>query len=67
MQQNLHRCALAEGEANAPLVRATLGGLLAGEPATLFVLPAVEPAGARGIDEVPEALDHVSAPAGPAH
>jgi multidrug efflux pump subunit AcrB len=28
-------------EANAPLCRAILGGLLAGEPATLFVLPAV--------------------------
>ena len=26
-------------EANAPLARAILGGLLAGEPATLFVLP----------------------------
>jgi multidrug efflux pump subunit AcrB len=33
--------ALAEGEANAPLARAILGGLLAGEPATLFVLPAL--------------------------
>ena len=29
------------GEANAPLARAILGGLLAGEPATLFVLPAL--------------------------
>jgi Cu/Ag efflux pump CusA len=28
-------------EANAPLGRAILGGLLAGEPATLFVLPAL--------------------------
>jgi multidrug efflux pump subunit AcrB len=28
-------------ESNAPLARAILGGLLAGEPATLFVLPAV--------------------------
>ena len=26
-------------EANAPLARVILGGLLAGEPATLFVLP----------------------------
>jgi Cu/Ag efflux pump CusA len=26
-------------EANAPLARAILGGLIAGEPATLFVLP----------------------------
>ncbi len=36
--------ALATGrgsEANAPLGRAILGGLLAGEPATLFVLPAI--------------------------
>ena len=28
-------------EANVPLARAILGGLLAGEPATLFVLPAL--------------------------
>ncbi len=28
-------------ESNAPLARAILGGLMAGEPATLFVLPAV--------------------------
>jgi multidrug efflux pump subunit AcrB len=28
-------------ESNAPLARAILGGLLAGEPATLFVLPAI--------------------------
>ncbi len=28
-------------EANAPLARAILGGLMAGEPATLFVLPAM--------------------------
>jgi multidrug efflux pump subunit AcrB len=28
-------------EANAPLARAILGGLLAGEPATLFVLPCI--------------------------
>jgi multidrug efflux pump subunit AcrB len=34
--------ALEKGsEANAPLARAILGGLLAGEPATLFVLPAI--------------------------
>jgi multidrug efflux pump subunit AcrB len=34
--------ALEKGsEANAPLARAILGGLLAGEPATLFVLPCV--------------------------
>jgi multidrug efflux pump subunit AcrB len=34
--------ALEQGsEANAPLARAILGGLMAGEPATLFVLPAL--------------------------
>jgi multidrug efflux pump subunit AcrB len=34
--------ALEKGsEANAPLARAILGGLIAGEPATLFVLPCV--------------------------
>jgi multidrug efflux pump subunit AcrB len=34
--------ALEDGsEANAPLARAILGGLIAGEPATLFVLPAL--------------------------
>ena len=34
--------ALEKGsEANAPLARAILGGLLAGEPATLFVMPAI--------------------------
>ena len=34
------RLALERGsEANAPLARVILGGLLAGEPATLFVLP----------------------------
>ena len=31
--------ALAEGEANAPLARAILGGLVAAEPVALFVLP----------------------------
>ena len=48
------RLALERGsEANAPLARAILGGLLAGEPATLFVLPALyslmvkDPAGSR--------------------
>jgi multidrug efflux pump subunit AcrB len=46
--------ALGRGsEANAPLGRAILGGLVAGEPATLFVLPALyslvikDPAGSR--------------------
>jgi multidrug efflux pump subunit AcrB len=34
--------ALEKGsEANAPLGRAVLGGLIAGEPATLFVVPAL--------------------------
>jgi multidrug efflux pump subunit AcrB len=34
--------ALEKGsEANAPLARAILGGLIAGEPATLFVMPAI--------------------------
>ena len=34
--------ALEKGsEANAPLARAILGGLIAGEPATLFVMPAL--------------------------
>ena len=36
--------ALEKGsEANAPLGRAILGGLIAGEPATLFVVPAYTP------------------------
>ena len=46
-------------EANAPLARAILGGLLAGEPATLFVLPALyslfihdSPADGRGAQEL---------------
>jgi multidrug efflux pump subunit AcrB len=47
-------------EANAPLARAILGGLLAGEPATLFVLPCVysllvrDRAGARGHGHHPD-------------
>ena len=41
--------ALGRGsEANAPLGRAILGGLLAGEPATLFVLPALYSLMVRG-------------------
>jgi multidrug efflux pump subunit AcrB len=40
--------AMAVGEANAPLARAILGGLLAGEPATLFVLPALYAIMVRG-------------------
>jgi len=39
---------MAEGEANAPLARAILGGLIAGEPATLFVLPALYAIVVRG-------------------
>ena len=47
-------------EANAPLARAILGGLLAGEPATLFVLPCLysllvrDRAGAHGHGSLPE-------------
>ena len=47
-------------EANAPLARAILGGLLAGEPATLFVLPCLysllvrDRKGARGHGGRPE-------------
>jgi multidrug efflux pump subunit AcrB len=52
--------ALAEGEANAPLARAILGGLLAGEPATLFVLPALYSILVRGrVEPVPP--DHAAA------
>ncbi len=40
--------ALAEGEANAPLARAILGGLIAAEPAALFVLPALYSLMVRG-------------------
>jgi hypothetical protein len=49
-------------EANAPLARAILGGLLAGEPATLFVLPCLysllvrDRAGANGHGDHP--VDH---------
>ena len=49
-------------EANAPLARAILGGLLAGEPATLFVLPCLysllvrDRAGANGHGDPP--VDH---------
>ena len=40
LRHDSRRLALERGsEANAPLARAILGGLLAGEPATLFVLP----------------------------
>ena len=47
--------ALEKGsEANAPLGRAILGGLLAGEPATLFVVPALY---GLFIRERPEELD----------
>jgi multidrug efflux pump subunit AcrB len=48
-------------EANAPLARAILGGLIAGEPATLFVLPClyslfVRPVPLRDDDEEAEEL-----------
>jgi GMP synthase (glutamine-hydrolysing) len=61
--------ALGRGsEANAPLGRAILGGLLAGEPATLFVLPALygwmvkdqkhpKAQGVPDFDESPESLE----------
>ncbi len=50
-------------EANAPLARAILGGLLAGEPATLFVLPCIysllvrDRPGAHAHDNDPEGGD----------
>jgi multidrug efflux pump subunit AcrB len=52
-------------EANAPLARAILGGLLAGEPATLFVLPALYSLMVRD-KQTPARADHAPAP-GPAH
>jgi multidrug efflux pump subunit AcrB len=56
-------------EANAPLARAILGGLLAGEPATLFVLPALYAIMVRG--KVKNNDEDVSDPGivvpGPAH
>ncbi len=61
--------ALEKGsEANAPLVRAILGGLLAGEPATLFVLPALYSLIVRDKKIKPdkEGLDHQHSPE-PAH
>ena len=54
-------------EANAPLARAILGGLLAGEPATLFVLPALYAVLVRDKKNVGEDRNpdhpHASAPA----
>jgi multidrug efflux pump subunit AcrB len=55
--------ALAEGEANAPLARAILGGLIAGELATLFVLPALYAILVRGSIRTPME-EHHPAPAG---
>ena len=53
--------ALGRGsEANAPLGRAILGGLLAGEPATLFVLPALYSLMVREPKELPH--DHAPEP-----
>ncbi|HWE38706.1 MAG TPA: efflux RND transporter permease subunit [Isosphaeraceae bacterium] len=47
--------ALEKGsEANAPLGRAILGGLLAGEPATLFVVPALYSLMIRGAPSQPK-------------
>ena len=50
-------------EANAPLARAILGGLLAGEPATLFVLPALYSLMVR--DSKRPAAEHAPAQAEP--
>ena len=50
-------------EANALLARAILGGLLAGEPATLFVLPALYSLLIR--DKKPTGDDHHAAPLPP--
>jgi multidrug efflux pump subunit AcrB len=53
-------------EANAPLARAILGGLLAGEPATLFVLPCLYAILVR--DTRPKGdHSHPSHPPGPVH
>jgi multidrug efflux pump subunit AcrB len=57
-------------EANAPLARAILGGLLAGEPATLFVLPALysllvrDTGPAEAAHELPRHVGPGLAPAG---
>jgi multidrug efflux pump subunit AcrB len=55
--------ALEKGsEANAPLARAILGGLLAGEPAVLFVLPALYVLLVRDKTKKPaEPTDHAAA------
>ena len=52
-------------EANAPLARAILGGLMAGEPATLFVVPALyawmirdKPGQHQHADEAKQRLEH---------
>jgi multidrug efflux pump subunit AcrB len=55
-------------EANAPLARAILGGLIAGEPATLFVLPClyslfVKPAPLRPDDAEDEEFGLAAHPA----
>jgi multidrug efflux pump subunit AcrB len=55
-------------EANAPLARAILGGLIAGEPATLFVLPCLyslmvrdpKNRGSNALSESGHPLDHES-------
>ena len=53
-------------EANAPLARAILGGLMAGEPATLFVLPALYSLIIRDKPGAPNPGDHADpTPAGP--
>jgi multidrug efflux pump subunit AcrB len=55
-------------ESNAPLARAILGGLLAGEPATLFVLPVIYSLIVReSAKEVAERLARHSAGGEPGH
>ncbi|HXY34721.1 MAG TPA: efflux RND transporter permease subunit [Planctomycetaceae bacterium] len=44
-------------EANAPLARAILGGLIAGEPATLFVLPCLYSLFVKPVPLLPDRLD----------
>lgn len=54
-------------EANAPLARAILGGLLAGEPATLFVLPALYSLLVRDSNKTDELDDHTRTAPSAAH
>ncbi len=61
-------------EANAPLARVILGGLLAGEPATLFVLPVLysllvrdKPGVSRTAARTSERSTRAAADSGPSH